>query len=123
MFAEVAGVRTTTGRFVNRRLVCRSCSRMFFPYLAEVLEDREARKARGEAEYIVGDPLLTSRFAACPACGATRDAGQGRRGWWDAQFVDLRVRPSKNLCDTVCAHATGADCKCSCLGMNHGASA
>lgn len=37
------------------------------------------------------------------------------------KFAGLRAtRVETSLCDDVCAHATGADCRCSCGGANHG---
>lgn len=72
---------------------------------------------------------------ALTAAGFKRAAvyrGQDQRGRLSSRFGcctadSLKMRPvngtmsPETKCDDLCTHATGAECRCSCGGANHGA--
>ncbi len=127
---SVTSLALTTGGRTGRTR-CRTCKALFPRYFdrgdgqpLRLAEGAEWTRVDGKLVPPATDPTLGSGRCAmvaellpnCPACNAPWGIEFGR----PTEDTEIKGTFGSNACDTVCAFATGATCKCQCGGMNHG---
>jgi hypothetical protein len=97
----------TTETTTLRRARCLTCK-------AIIPDPQEVNQAKLDAG-MTRDQVIAEY--GCPRCGTAFVLAFVNSGWSPVAIKGVRTA---SACDTACATATSAVCKCECGGMNHG---